>query len=278
LKTWLSELAEKSIITRDGRDKAMTRFGTLLADSAEIDTIEWVQSWARSESFHRQSMAAMTLNGLTKNKAFLPQVRAYLKAWSHPELSITLRTTAALICQGKFAAEDPEFVLSQVRKLAKNPDSVLKNQLSKIIETLLKEPRNRVLIWDFLVDLIRTGSPTAQRIARNSAISTLDHRGVPFQLNEGEQELFRALVAALVLDQAKQVLVIDKLVEWARRTENDPKPDKRLTALLQTLLTSPDRNFVNRLSFYLHKAITTRTDATPLEQALIRVFEENSEH
>ncbi|HEV7978079.1 hypothetical protein [Amycolatopsis sp.] len=278
LQTWLSDLAEQDIITRESRDRAMTRFGALLADSAEIDTIDWVRDWARSDSFNRQSMAAMTLNGLTKNKAFLPQVRAYLIAWSRPTHPLTLRTTAALICQGKFAEEDPVFVLSQVRKLAKNPDVVLKGQLSKIIRTLIKEPRNRSLVWDFLVELIKTGSPTAQRIARDSAIDTLGNQGLPLELDEGEQELFRALIAALVLDQAKQVRVIDKLVEWARRAETDPKADAGLTALLRTLLASTDRNFVNRLSFCLHKAIETRTDATPLEEILVRAFEENNEY
>jgi len=279
LHTWLADVSRNVVSRSDmGHDEAMTRFGTLLAQAAEPDVMRWVWKWAIDPSEDLQSLAAMTLRGMSENSSYVKVIKNHLHAWCNPKARTSYRMTAALALGGAFGRSQPEFALLRLRRLTKNATELLEFEIAAAIRSLLMEPNNRSMILSTLPIWLLEGGRTSRRVALRCALDALSLNGNTISFSDNDSAAVRLLVAALLEDGRLRRRAILGLTRWAATGEFKSESSSHVLGLLRLLFSSPDDVLIRRLSFYLRKALNESPQKTaPLRNALSQVLKETSD-
>ncbi|WP_326416094.1 hypothetical protein [Amycolatopsis sp. H20-H5] len=279
LHGWIDAVGEHDLPAwAEGHGDALNRFGQLLADSAEPETLNWVREWARAESRNRQSMAAKTLDGLSQNSSYVPTIKDHLHAWCSPRVRLSLRTTAAIACSGTLGRSHPEFALVQLRRLTKNSEEDLHLLVVKAIRGLLEEPSNRSLILSTLPGWLLTGGATSKDIALRCSLDALALKIEPVAISSKDQTPVRILFTALLENRKMRDQTFTWLRHWTAKGVGKPEIQENISSLLRILVTSPDVILVQRFSFFLRKEMSEDLQKTRrLAIAVQRILKEISD-
>ncbi|RSN58719.1 hypothetical protein DMH01_22070 [Amycolatopsis sp. WAC 04182] len=279
IQDWLAGVSRSILIPgATGHDQSMTRFGTLLAKAAERQVMDWVINWAYDGSESLQSLAAMTLRGMSANSSYVRVIKNFLHAWCNPRTQLSCRMTAAIALGGEFGRSQPEFALLRLRRLTKNATPELGIEIGKTISSLLAEPNNRSLVLSTLPVWILEGGATSRQIALRCALTALSLNGRTISFAEGDTAAVRILITALLEDGKLRRKALSGLTLWAVEAEWKAESNSHIAGLLRLLFTSPDDILIRRLSFYLRKAFAEDPRQTaPLRNALARSLKEISD-
>lgn len=279
LHSWLADIS-RTVLSRGeaGHDESMTRFGALLAKAAEPRVMNWVLDWVYEDSENLQSLAAMTLRGMSGNSSYVRAIKNFLHAWCNPRTQPSCRMTAAIALGGEFGRSQPEFALLRLRRLTKNATPELGLEIGKTIRSLLTEPSNRSLVLSTLPVWILEGGAASRHIALRCAVDALSLNGKTISFPEGDTAAVRILITALLEDGTLRRKTLAGLILWATEGEWKAGSHSDVVGLFRLLFTSPDDVLVRRLSFYLRKAFDEDPRQTaPLRNVLSQVLKEISD-
>ncbi|WP_206784084.1 hypothetical protein [Amycolatopsis sp. MtRt-6] len=262
LQTWMGDLDDELPWIGVRHDAAMSRFGRMLAKAAEPDPFDWLYPWVRGSRF-QQSAAALIMSALCENSDYVRGVKNRVYSWSRHRTGEKLRFTAALICRNTFGQSHPEFALSQLRKLTRNCDMYLQEEIVRSLKSMLTEPSNRSLVLSTLPVWLLHGGATQREIATTCTVYALSlQTSRPLRFDDKESEAVRILFAVLLEDPSRRQLVLAGLTSWAIRSAARIDLERDIIRVLKLLLNAPDEIMTRRFSFFLRRKIDKEPKAT----------------
>ncbi|WIX80545.1 hypothetical protein QRX50_07180 [Amycolatopsis carbonis] len=254
LHEWLGGLSEELPEDSDAQREVFTRFGKLIAASAEPGPLQWVRPWLETYgSGHHHQIAAITLGALCTNASYVQTVKDHLNWWARPTARTRYRHAVAIACRAEFGKAYPEFAMKQLGRLTKNCDSRLRALIPPAVRELLQEPSNRSLVLSSLAFWLAGGGAQARAMAYKCSIDALSLNQAPVTFASREESAIRMIFAALMTNTSYRPAVIKHLAAWSSWSSSGPHTVAN-QALLRILLTG-DPSLMRRLGYDLRKYI-----------------------